>query len=257
MICNNGSGARRVDCRPWSDRSGARNSDAKGNIRRTKRSEGIGCPTPPLPRLTTVRFEGTQPLTLSTPSTSTVWMGNGGGGGHVRTKISGLRKRVQALASKDDDSKIELAEALSDLRDLPRPPDGDRPTLDELVDLTELSKRAVCYLLKVWLTFSDLGIPRDRLARIGWTKLAVIAESCEPGEEEQALAIADTCTVKELPALLKGRRRKKKPRTVQLRLTKRQHDHFETVLLAHGARRPKKGWGLSGKEKALMKALGQ
>jgi len=29
------------------------------------------------------------------------------------------------------------------------------------------------------------------------------------------------------------------------------------VLLANGARRPKKGRGLSGKEKALMKALGQ
>jgi hypothetical protein len=176
--------------------------------------------------------------------------------GMPKQRAAALRKRVQSLAAKDDDSKIELAEALSDLRDLPRPPDGDRPTLDDLVELTELSKRAVCYLLKVWKTFSDRSIPRDRLARIGWTKLAVIAENCESGEEEQALAIADACTVKELPALLKGRRRKKKPRTVQLRLTKRQHDRFESVLLAHGARRPKKGWGLSGKEKALMKALG-
>jgi hypothetical protein len=94
------------------------------------------------------------------------------------------------------------------------------------------------------------------LVRIGWSKLAVIAENSEPGEMEEALALAETATVKELPALLKGAPRKAKARTVQLRLTARQYDQFEAVLLANGARRPKKGQGLSGKEKALMKALG-
>jgi hypothetical protein len=44
---------------------------------------------------------------------------------------------------------------------------------------------------------------------------------------------------------------------VQLRLTPRQYEQFEAVLLAHGARRPKKGRGLSGREKPLMKALGR
>jgi hypothetical protein len=170
---------------------------------------------------------------------------------------SALRKRAQSLAARSDDSMIELAEVLSDLRDLPKPPRGDRPTLDDLVDRTKLSKRAICYLLKVWQTFADLGITRDRLADIGWTKLAVIAETCGPGEMKEALAIADNCTVKKLPALLKGAPRKKKARTVQLRLTPRQHDCFESVLLAHGARCPKKGRGLSGKEKALMKVLEQ
>jgi len=168
-----------------------------------------------------------------------------------------LKRRVQALTASGDDSKIELAEVLSYLRALPKPPDGDRPTLNELVALTKLSKRAVCYLLKVWRRFSDLDVPRDRLASIGWTKLAVIAENCEPGDEEHALALAEASTLKELPALLKGGAPKPKARTVLLRLTPRQHAHFESFLLAHGARRPKKGRGLSGKEKALMKALGQ
>ena len=167
-----------------------------------------------------------------------------------------LKKRAQTLAAKGDDSMLELAEALSELRALPKPPDGDRPTLDVLIDLTKLSRRTICYLLKVWQTFSDLGIPRERLVRIGWSKLAVIAENSEPEEMEEALALAETATVKELPALLKGAPRKAKARTVQLRLTPRQYDQFEAVLLANGARRPKKGRGLSGKEKALMKALG-
>jgi hypothetical protein len=168
-----------------------------------------------------------------------------------------LVKRVQTLATKDKNGTIELAEVLSDLRALPKPPHGDRPTLNELVAHTKLSKRAVCYLLKVWRRFSDLDIPRDRLARIGWTKLAAIAENCDAGDEESALTLAEACTLKELPTRLKGMPARPKARTVLLRLTPRQHEHFESFLLAHGARRPKKGRGISGKEKALMKALGQ
>jgi hypothetical protein len=168
-----------------------------------------------------------------------------------------LMKRAQALAGKGDDSMIELAEVIYDLRSLPKPPDGHRPTLDELASRIKLSRRAVCYLLKVWQTFSALSIPRDRFVRTGWTKLAVIAENSEPEEMEEALALANTCTAKELPALLKGAAPRAKARTVQLRLTPRQYDQFKAVLLANGARRPKRGRGLSGKERALMKALAQ
>ena len=174
-----------------------------------------------------------------------------------RRSTAALKRRVQTLAAKGDDSMIELAEVLSDLRTMPKPPDGDRPTLDELADLTKLSRRTICYLVKVWEAFSDLGIPRDRLVEVGWTKAAVVIENCEPEDVKGALALARTYTAKELPALLKGAPRKAKARTVQLRLTPRQHEHFESVLLANGARRPKRGKkGLSGKERALMKALG-
>ena len=101
----------------------------------------------------------------------------------------------------------------------------------------KLSRRTICYLLKVWETFSDLDIPRERLVRVGWTKLAVIAENLEPEVMEEALALAETATAKELPALLKGAPRKAKARTVQLRLTPRQYDQFAAVLLENGARR--------------------
>jgi hypothetical protein len=171
---------------------------------------------------------------------------------------AGLKKRAQSLAVKGDDSMIELAEALAQLRAMPKPPDGDQPTLDELVDITKLSRRTICYLLKVWQVVGDLGIPRERLAHIGWTKIAILAENCEPEAVEEALDLADTYTAKELPAALIGRASKFKARTVQLRLTPRQYGQFEAVLLANGARRPKRGKkGLSGKEKALMKALAQ
>jgi hypothetical protein len=102
----------------------------------------------------------------------------------------------------------------------------------------------------------DLGIPRERLVHIGWTKMAVVAENCEPKEVVNALDLAENYTAKELPAALKGTLPKSKARTVKLRLTPRQYDQFATVLLANGARRPKRERGLSGMERALMKALG-
>jgi hypothetical protein len=122
----------------------------------------------------------------------------------VRQRTATRKKRVQTLVAGNDDSMIEVAEALSELRATPKPADGDPPTLDELVDLTKRSRRTICYLLKVWRTFSALSIPQDRFVRTGWTKLAVIAENSEPEEMEEALALAETCTAKELPALLNG-----------------------------------------------------
>ena len=174
----------------------------------------------------------------------------------VGRSASALMKRAQMLAGKGDDSMIELAEVIWDLRTLPKPPDGDRPTLDALASRIKLSRRAVCYLLKVWQAFGDLDIPRERLVEVGWTKAAIVLENSEPEDVEEALALAETCTAKELPALLKGSPRKAKARSVLLRLTPRQYDQFEAVMLANGARRPKKGRGLSGKERALMKVLG-
>jgi hypothetical protein len=175
----------------------------------------------------------------------------------VGRSASALMKTAQMLAAKGNDSMIELAEVMLDLRALPKPPAGDRPTLDELASRMKLSRRTICYLVSVRQAFCDLGISRDRLVKVGWTKAAIVVENSEPEDVEEALALAETCTVKELPALLKGSPRKAKARTVLLRLTPRQYDQFETVMLTNGARRPKKGRGLSGKERALMRALGQ
>jgi hypothetical protein len=175
----------------------------------------------------------------------------------VGRSASALMKTAQMLAAKGNDSMIELAEVMLDLRALPKPPAGDRPTLDELASRMKLSRRTICYLVSVRQAFCDLGISRDRLVKVGWTKAAIVVENSEPEDVEEALALAETCTVKELPALLKGSPRKAKARTVLLRLTPRQYEQFEAVMLANGARRPKKGRGLSGKERALMNALAQ
>jgi hypothetical protein len=66
-------------------------------------------------------------------------------------------------------------------------------------------------LIKVWQMVDDLGIPRERLGDIGWTKMAVLAENCEPEEVADALDLAETYTAKELPAALKGRHPSARP----------------------------------------------
>lgn len=177
----------------------------------------------------------------------------------VRNSSATLMRKIQRLAATDD-SPFELAEAVWEARALPKPPEGGRPTFADLVEITKLSRRTLNYLISVWERFGNLNISKDRLARVGWTKLAIIAEHCDPGDELQALNVAQTCTAKELPALLKGARPRAKKRTVLLRLDERQYKVFERVLLAHGAKRPKKGrkdFALAGKEAALTKALRQ
>jgi hypothetical protein len=145
-----------------------------------------------------------------------------------------------------------MTEALAGFWALPKPPEGNRPTLEELIDLTKMSRRTIFYLLRVWRTFT--GVPRDRLVRIGWTKLAVVAENCDPGTEEAALSLAETSAAKGVPRRLRGGEDRGKIRTVHIWLTKRQYEEFETVL-ANGARRPKNQLGLARKETDLMRVL--
>ena len=120
-----------------------------------------------------------------------------------------------------------------------------------------MSRRAVCYLIKVWQTFGELGIPRERLVEIGWTKAAIVLENSGPEDVEEALALAETCTAKDLPALLKGTPQKAKARTVLLRLTPRQYAQFEAVMLANALDARKKGGACPARKRALMKALGK
>ena len=70
-----------------------------------------------------------------------------------------------------------------------------------------------------------------------------------------AQRLSDTCVAKELPRRLRGGNDRGKIRTVHLRLTPRQYEHFEAALLANGARRPKNKRGPARKETALMRAL--
>ena len=168
---------------------------------------------------------------------------------------SPLKKKITAIAKKAGTGSLELAAVLWEARNPPPMPKRKPATYEELIEVTGLSRRALIYLVQVWDRFGDVGHDKEQLDRIGWTKLAVIAENCDLGEDEQAMLLAEKHTAKELPAVLKGAKARKK-HVVVLRLTNSDYLDFREALLEHGAKKAANGVGLKGKEAAVMKALG-
>ena len=168
----------------------------------------------------------------------------------ARAKRSKGLEELNELTSRVDDSALVQAEKLWGLRE------SGEIGLTEAADTIGMSRRAAYYLVDVWDRIRDLDVPRDRLAAIGWTKLAILARHRPEKITEKDLKLAETCIVDALAAALDGSPLKSpKIHKVLLRLTATQYKRFEATLLANGAKAPKNGRGLAGKERALMKAL--
>jgi hypothetical protein len=171
-------------------------------------------------------------------------------------------KKVAKLADNVNENRIELALALADL---------EEKTPGSVADFAKTrpkARRMLYYLLKVGRWLKPVGQPHSRYAKIGWTKLAILAEHSakHPGKvaARAALARAEHCTAKQLPAVLDGNPlapyvTEKTHHSVFLRLTPVEYGIFETILLKYGAMKlgkgNGKGKGLIGKEEALMNLL--
>ena len=130
-------------------------------------------------------------------------------------------------------------------------------SLKRIIAMAGLGRRKAYYLLSIWKRFVDLPVPRAVLAQVGWTKLSIIARHVPAGEEAAALEIARDTTTRDLPRVLKGGRRDRpRQHSVLLRLSPTQYKVFAQALAQFGAEPPRKGRGLVGKERALIKALG-
>lgn len=176
-------------------------------------------------------------------------------------QFSAALKKVVELADNVSENRIELALALADLEE-------KKPgSVAEVAKTRPKTRRKLYYLLKVGRWLKPIGQPTSRYAKIGWTKLAIVAEHSanHPGKlhARTGLACAEKCTVKQLPAVLNGapapKRKEKTHHSVFLRLTRDQYAVFEAILREHGDAiklgegTGKKGKGLVGKEEALMK----
>lgn len=163
--------------------------------------------------------------------------------------------RARKLAAQIDATPIDLAEALWKAEKAQ--PGYIRQIVKE--DGARLKYRRARYLVSVWDRFAGLGFPRELLARVGWTKLALIARHCPAGMEASWLEFAQPgrSTVKELEEKLKnGGWGKPKAHSMLLRLSPAQNETLVRVLLKFGAKVAKNGRGLVGKERALIEALG-
>ena len=161
-------------------------------------------------------------------------------------------KRITKLLDTPNENRIDLALALAKLEE------AKPGTLAALGNARPSERRTLYYLLDVGRWLTPLGQPKSRLARIGWTKLAILAEYSGPLSPHSLLAQAEKHTAAELPAILKAGLHAKVPekrRAVMLRLTNAQYAIFEAAVLAHGAVKAGKGKGLVDKEAGLIAAL--
>lgn len=113
--------------------------------------------------------------------------------------------------------------------------------------------RKAFHLARISRTFDDLGVPIDRLRRIGWTKLAHLAPYVDAGNVDEWLTVAETATAYELKMLLRGHKVDPDTRAVVMYLDKSQYDVFEAALLTAGA--IKQARSLLNKEEALIRLL--
>ena len=118
-----------------------------------------------------------------------------------------------------------------------------------------VEKRKAYYLVEIDRNLEGLKIDHGRLARIGWTKLQIIAGRLNSRTAESQLSQAERHTAHELARLIEREAEDSEPRehAVLLYLTKSEYDVFRAVVTAHGA--TISGNGLSGKEQALIAAL--
>ena len=160
-----------------------------------------------------------------------------------------LRRRARALAVARDATPIDLAEALYEAEQ------AAPGAIQELIEDGVIRQRRAYYLKSIWARLVDLQIPKARLVKIGWTKLAVIVSKCPEGDELEWLQIAEEGTpAADLVRAAKGKDEAAR-HSILLRMTDAQHKVFEKALRRFGAVRGRTGRGLTKKEAALTLAL--
>jgi hypothetical protein len=162
-------------------------------------------------------------------------------------------QRALALAARPDENWLELSELLAEL--VERDPTFRR----QFEQQSRLNERTTYYFLKFGRQLRRLNLPRERLAKIGWSRWQAIHSRITPGNVRKLLKLAEVMTVAELQAELRGEGYKEKPRRVNLTFSQSDYAKFEQALLRHGARRSRggRGMGLENKEEALIAIIEQ
>lgn len=163
-----------------------------------------------------------------------------------RQAINRLKKRAAAVVQHPRAEFAELAEVLSDLRAVaPR-------EFREVANEIGVSTRTAYYLAKVWDSVEGHK-ERDRLLKLGWTKLSLVAPHLTRKNTKQIVSFAEMHTVQECRLHLSKEPIKAKTRCMLLRFSPKDYARFADAIIKNGGTR--RGKGLVGTEKALMKIL--
>lgn len=154
---------------------------------------------------------------------------------------------VRAKAPQEAGGFIQLAELLRKIKK------EDSGWFVQAFEAAGIKRRRAFALVKVDEVFGQGVVDRDRLARIGWSKLAQIASHVSDNKEnmETLLSDAERMTARELEIALSRGVELDKSRTLTFTLSEADYKAVEQALVACGAEQ--NGRGLSGKEQALVK----
>lgn len=155
-----------------------------------------------------------------------------------------LYHQVVGMATTVDENFIELGRTLRELQDT----DPDKFRL--AVTHSGLGQRKAYYLVTIDRVFSKIPVKKDRLKRIGWTKLSILARYIDKQNWPELLKHAESYTAKELEQVLRGEEPQTDRRAVLCYFSPKDYAQLEKVLLMFKGQ--KAGKGIVNKEEAIM-----
>jgi hypothetical protein len=155
--------------------------------------------------------------------------------------------KAKTLSKDPDDNFLDLARTLRQLHDR----DVDKFT--EVWQNSDLDRRKAYYLVDISRAYESLPIPRARLKKIGWTKLASMAKQVTADNWQEMLELAEKTATKQLEKIMRGQTPVTNAHCVMMYFSPKEYKVLEEALLKNGGERS--GRGIINKEKALIKAL--
>lgn len=165
--------------------------------------------------------------------------------------MEGIKKAaVEVPQDLIDHNKSRLLETASLLRKVR---DENRDEFRSVATKLRMRLRKAYHLAQIDEALSDMDIPAERMQRLGWTKLSILATYGKKETIDDLLNVAEDCTAHELKMYIHKGGIDPGGRTVVLHFDKEQYGLLEEALRAKGAEPHSRG--LLGKEAALMRLV--
>lgn len=158
-----------------------------------------------------------------------------------------LFMHILFFLAKFDERFLDLAALLRKLKE-------KSPTdFKTLSSIPQLGRRKAYYLLSIDRVFGGQPHLRERLMKVGWTRLAFVAPHVMPDDVEDALLFAEMNSAWAIQEAVKGKGLPVGARSVLLHFKSEQFSYFAQEIVKHGA--VKNGEGFVDKEVAVITAL--
>jgi hypothetical protein len=162
----------------------------------------------------------------------------------MNNKISKLAASTVKLAQNFEENFLILGCNLRELRA------ASKSEFYETIQIAGISYRKACFLIAIDQKFSANGNEKQRLTKIGWTKLSTIEPHITKDNYDNLLAIAEISTVIDLKIYLKDGHPSAPKRSVAFILDATQYSILEKALLLFGGILTPRG--VANREHALV-----